>query len=98
MSFRERARSIEKAQDREIQQANKHRRKPDVEGDDKVFIRKKVWSSSRPSDKLDFSSAINHYRIKEIKGLFYELQVPDGWQGSRIFHGVACRTFLTIPC
>ena len=98
MSFRERARSsMEKAQGRMIKQANKHRREPDFGVGDKVFIRKKVWSSSRPSDKLDFPLTRNHYKIKSMKGLSYELEVPDGWKGSRVFHADRLRKFPDNP-
>ena len=46
--------NILRAQERMTNQANKHRRKPDFGVGDRVFIVKKVWSTTRPSDKLDY--------------------------------------------
>jgi hypothetical protein len=81
----EATRNILKAQDRMIQQANKHRREPDFGVGDKVIIEKKVWSSSRPSDKLDYPMTRQAFKIKAMKGHSYQLEVPPGWRGTDTF-------------
>lgn len=49
------------AQKRMVRQANKHRREPDFDVGDYVYIIKKSWSTDRPSDKLDFPMIRNFH-------------------------------------
>lgn len=70
--------NIAKAQERMRTQANRHRREPDFDVGDCVFIVKKVWSTTRPSDKLDFPLTRQHYRIEGKSGHSYVLEVPPG--------------------
>ena len=42
------------SQERMRSHVNRHRREPDFDVGDRVFIVKKSWSTDRPSDKLDF--------------------------------------------
>lgn len=78
--------ALKRTQHKMATQANKHRREPDFGVGDKVFI-KKSWSpTDRPSDKLDFPLTRISYRIKSMKGYSYELDVPDTWRMSKVFH------------
>ena len=45
--------AIEAANEKAAAQANKHRREPDFNIGDRVFIIKQVVRTDRPSDKLD---------------------------------------------
>ena len=57
--------SIKRQQDRMTVQANKHRREPDFGVGDWVIIRKKVSSTDRPSDKLDYPMTRNRTRSRK---------------------------------
>jgi hypothetical protein len=91
-------RQISAAQEKQALQANKHRREPDFDVDDRVFIIKKNSATNgRPADKLDFPLTQQHFRIKSRVGYNYELDVPDNWTGSRVFHADRLRKFPTNP-
>ena len=89
--------SIKRQQDRMTVQANKHRREPDFGVGDWVIIRKKVSSTDRPSDKLDYPMTRNRYKIKEMVGHSYRLEVPQGWRGTDIFHADRLRRHPNNP-
>lgn len=69
------------AQDRMTVQENRHRREPDFDVGDKVYIIKKVWSTDCPSDKLDHPLTRQSFRIVGRRGHSYVLEVPDSWKG-----------------
>lgn len=74
------------SQDRMVKQANKHRREPDFGVGDKVFIIKKIWSTDRPSEKLNYPLTQQSFRILAMKGFSYELEVPPSWRATTVFH------------
>ncbi|TLS20709.1 uncharacterized protein PpBr36_10956 [Pyricularia pennisetigena] len=67
-------------------QANKHRRKPDFGIGSAVYIIKKHWVTDRPNDKLNYPLTRCNYIIKEKRGHFYHLELPNFWKGSRVFY------------
>lgn len=78
-------RAIGRAQDRMVKQANKHRREPDFDVGDYVFVIKKSWSTDRPSDKLDFPMTRSSYKILARKGHSFEVDLPASWRMRRVF-------------
>lgn len=88
---------IAKAQERQARQANKHRREPDFGVGDHVFIVKKVWSTDRPSTKLDYPMTRNHYEIEAMKGHSFRLKVPHQWKGTRVFPADRLRLYPNNP-
>src|ERR1700694_265361 len=67
--------AIAQAQERMVEQANRKRRKPDFDVGDKVFVIKKAWSTTRPSDKLDFPLTRIPYKIiSKIKDNVFRLK------------------------
>ena len=64
---------------------------------DWVIIRKKVSSTNRPSDKLDYLMTRNRYRIKEMAGHSYRLEVPPSWRGTDVFHADRLRRHPNNP-
>jgi hypothetical protein len=78
-------------------QANKHRREPDFGVGDWVIIRKKVSSTDRPSDKLDYPMTRNRSKIEEMVGHSYRLEVPQGWRGTDMFHADRLRRHPNNP-
>jgi hypothetical protein len=89
--------NMTKAQHDMARKANRHRREPDFTVGDKVYIWKKVWSSSRPSDKLDFPMTRQCYKIKAVNGHSYQLEVPPGWRGTDTFHADRLRRYPDNP-
>jgi transposase InsO family protein len=90
-------RCVKGAQERMIQQANKHRKEPDFGVGDRVFIVKKGWSTNRPSDKLDFALTRRHYKITKAYGNAYELELPDNWRAARQFNAERLRKYPDNP-
>lgn len=78
-------RGNERAQDRMATQVNKHRREPDFDVGDYVYIIKKFWSTDRPSDKLDYPLTRCSYRIIARKGHSFEVEVPSTWRMRNVF-------------
>lgn len=89
--------ALQHSQDRMVQQTNKHRREPDFGPGDKVFIIKKIWSTDRPSEKLNFPLTQQAYRIKEMSGYSYRLEVPQTWRGSDVYHADRLRRCADNP-
>lgn len=78
--------AMQEAQDRMVEQANRHRREPDFGIGDYVFIIKKTWVTDRPSDKLDFPLTRQSYRIVgDGPHHSFELEVPPDWRGCKMF-------------
>jgi hypothetical protein len=96
--YTETARSIiAKAQERQRATANRHRREPDFGPGDWVHIIKRTWVTDRPSDKLDFPLTKRSYKITEMNGHSYRLEVPHGWRGSETFHADRLRRYPNNP-
>lgn len=85
------------SQDKMSAQANLHRREPDFDVGDRVFIVKKVWTTDRPSDKLVYPLTRNHYRIQARERHSYRLEVPDSWRSTRVFTADRLRKYLNNP-
>lgn len=88
-----------KAQTRMVNQANRRRREPDFDVGDHVRVIRKMWSSptDRVSDKLDYPLTRGHYLIKERIGHAYLLELPDSWQGPRLFSADRLRYHRNDP-
>lgn len=89
--------NILKAQEKQAEQANRHRRVPDFDVDDHVVIIKRTEMTSRPSDKLDFPVTRQHFRIIEKVGHAYRLEVPASWKGTDTFPPDRLRLHLNNP-
>ena len=90
--------AIEKAQQAMIKQANKKRRPPDFDIGDRVFVVKKNWSTTRPSDKLDYPMTRLPYKIiDKIKDNVFKLEVPPGWRATDQFNAERLRRYPDNP-
>lgn len=94
------ARSIMKnAQDASKAKADQHRRAPDFDVGDSVFILKKAGTQTdRPSDKLDYPLTRRCYKIVEKRGdATFRLEMPSLWKGSNLFHADRLRKYPNNP-
>jgi hypothetical protein len=79
---RSKALAAQKAQEK---QANKSRRPVDFVTGDKVYVRKKGFTTAAPTTRLD-SQYAGPWKILEVKGHSYVLDVPPYFKGSNLFH------------
>ena len=68
--------NIRDSQERMTTQANKHRREPDFDVGDWVWVVKPNWATDRPSVKLDWRRR-GPFQIMERKGYSYRLALPS---------------------
>ena len=87
---------LEKAQQRQSQQANKHRREPDFGVGDFVYISRKGWSTDRPSTKLDHQRA-GPFKILEMRGHSYVLDLPEHMKMGNVFSADRLRKAAMNP-
>ncbi|KAI1828762.1 hypothetical protein DTO006G1_9961 [Penicillium roqueforti] len=85
---------IEKSQQSQIRQANKHRREEDFGVGDSVFVTTKDWQQDRPSRKLSHLAS-GPYRIIEKVGHSYRLELPESIKVHPIFHPSKLRKAAT---
>jgi hypothetical protein len=76
--------NIKKAQQSMEKQVNKHRREPDFDVGDFVWVTTKNWKTERPSRKLDYQMA-GSYEILEKVGNSYRLDLPKSIRVHPVF-------------
>lgn len=76
--------NMARAQERQRNQANKHRREVDFVVGDKVYIRRGAWRTTRPSDKLD-NPMVAPYPIMSKEGHSFRVQLPASWKIHPVF-------------
>ncbi|SPQ18667.1 7463b66d-3a16-4f9c-8422-7d3bc2e3325b [Thermothielavioides terrestris] len=75
---------MEKAQEAQKRQADKHRRPEEFEVGQEVMVTKGKWQTNRPSGKLDYPVA-GPFPIVAKKGHSYKLKLPDTWKLHPVF-------------
>jgi hypothetical protein len=75
---------IERAQERQRTQANKHRREVDFGVGDLVSVTTRNWKLDRPSRKLSDQSS-GPYKILAKEGYTYRLELPDSIKVHPVF-------------
>jgi hypothetical protein len=85
-----------KAQEAQERQANKSRRPVDFGVGDRVFLKKKGFSTDRPTTRLD-SQWAGPFKIKEERGFSYVLDLPETFRGKNLFHADRLRKAATDP-
>ena len=89
--------NLRQAQERQTYQANKHRRVPDFDMGDWVYLSKKnLRTLERPSQKLDFPND-GPFKILEKVGHSYRLDLPDRIKIHPVLHADRLRKAATNP-
>lgn len=90
--------TIAEAQQRQKAAADAHRREPDFDVGDKVFILKRAGTAAdRPSDKLDFPLTRTYFTILSRDGETFALDMPPSWTGSNLFHADRLKKYPDNP-
>lgn len=88
--------NVEEAQQVYAKQANKHRREPDFDVGDMVWVSTKNWSIHRPSRKLSAKNA-GPFKIIGKDGYSFHLELPSTLKMYPIFHASKLRRAATDP-
>ena len=88
--------NVAAAQQHQVKQANRHRREPDFHVGDSVYVRRKNWTSERPSSKLDWQSR-GPFKIIGMEGHSYRLKLPEHMKMHPIFHADRLRKASSDP-
>ena len=88
--------NIERSQQANQRQANKKRREPDFDVEDRVQLLTDNLRTDRPSRKLD-NQQIGPYKIVAKKGYSYQLDLPPLIGIYRVFHASLLRKALDNP-
>jgi predicted aspartyl protease len=90
--------AISQTQGRMVARENRSRRAPDFDIKDRVFVVKKGWSTTRPSDKLDFPlTRLSYEIIGKVKDNVFKLKVPPSWRATDQFNADRLRKFPGNP-
>ena len=90
---------ILRAQQKQAEQANRHRRVPDFDVGDHVVILKQSETTNRPSDKLSYPVTQQHYKIAEKTATgAYRLEVPESGRGTTVFTADRLRKYPNNRC
>ena len=84
------------AQRRQAEQANKKRRPVDFGVDDYVFVKKKGFTTTAPTIRLD-SQYAGPWRVVEERGHSYVLDLPSSFHGKNLFHADRLRKAAMDP-
>lgn len=84
------------AQKRQETQANKKRRPVNFTIGDKVFLRKKGFSTTAPTTRLD-SQWVGPFEIKQERGHSYVLDLPASYNMTNLFHADRLRKASDDP-
>lgn len=84
------------AQERQQTQANKKRRSVDFGIGDMVFLRKKGFSTTAPTTRLD-SQWVGPFKIQEERGYSYVLDLPVSYTMKNLFHADRLRKAASNP-
>lgn len=74
-----------KTQEAQQTQANKKRRPVDFAVGDRVFVKKKGFTTAAPTTRLD-SQFAGPWTIVEERGFSYVLDIPQWFKGKNLFH------------
>ena len=73
------------AQNRQQTQANQKRRPADFSVEDMVFLKKKGFSTTAPTTRLE-SQRVGPFKIKQERGYSYVLDLPPSYSMTNLFH------------
>lgn len=77
--------NMTRSQQRQAEQANKHRRPVDFGVGDKVWVTTRYWKCDRPSRKLSDQMS-GPFEILRQRGHSYELKLPASFRVHPVFH------------
>lgn len=82
--------NLAKAQSKKQKDVNKHRREPDFQVNDRVWLSTKNLALDRPSKKLGHQK-LGPFRIVAKHGWSYELELPESMKIHNVFHAKLLR-------